>query len=53
MFYTLIKKKWVFDQSECAQGPIYIITDNKPINFFKVKRFLNVKSTPVIGPDTL
>ena len=52
MFYTLIKK-WVFDQSECAQGPIYIITDNKPINFFKVKRFLNVKSTSVIGPDTL
>ena len=27
MFYTLIKQ--VFDQSECAQGPIYIINANE------------------------
>ena len=51
MFYTLIKKMGF--RPECAQGPIYIITDNKPINFFKVKGLLKVKSTPVIGPDTL
>jgi len=30
-FYVLYCfKTWVFDQSECAQGPIYIIIKNKP-----------------------
>ena len=31
MFYTLITKTWVFDQSESAQGPIYILMENTPL----------------------
>jgi len=29
MFYTLKKKTWVFDQSEGAHGPIYVIIHYK------------------------
>ena len=31
MFYTLSDKTWVFDQSERAQCPIYILKGNKMI----------------------
>jgi len=35
-FYVLYSDKtWVFDQSECAQGPIYIINDYNVILLYK------------------
>ena len=39
MFYTLIKTQ-VFDQSECAQGPIYILISDKARCFSQSERAL-------------
>jgi len=39
LFYVLYcDKTWVFDQSECAQGPSYVIKENS--NLLKVVHFV-------------
>ena len=38
MFYTLIKRGFFPDQSECAQGPIYITNSDKTWVFDQSER---------------
>jgi len=49
-FYVLYSDKtWVFDQSECMQGPIYIIIKNNSMNFGLVTNCLEFPAAIVQG----